>query len=114
MPGESRIPRLLGDAAAARSLKLLPVDGYVLSRVDGKASERELAALTGLPDGQVRTSLEKLESMSVITFAPPPPPPAPLALPPNAGVPPTANRRSSPPPGPMRAPTRTARCADVP
>ncbi len=86
-----KIPRLIGDAGAARSLPLAAVDGFVLSRIDGKASEKELSGLTGLSLDQVRASLEKLASLQVITLlgkavtpAPPPAPPAPS--PPTPGV----------------------------
>jgi curved DNA-binding protein CbpA len=91
LAAESRIPKLLteGNAGAVRSLPLAPVDGFVLSRIDGRASERELASLTGLPEAQVRSSLDKLESLKVISFAPattgttsavsPPPRPNPAA-----------------------------------
>jgi curved DNA-binding protein CbpA len=70
----SRIPRVIMEASALRSLPLLAADGFVLSRIDGRASERELAALTGLPEMQIRTSLDKLLSLKAIAFGPPPAP----------------------------------------
>jgi tetratricopeptide (TPR) repeat protein len=73
-----RIPRVVAEASALRSLPLGAADGFVLSRIDGKASERELASLTGLPATQIHSSLEKLLSLKAIAFGPPPalPPPA--------------------------------------
>jgi curved DNA-binding protein CbpA len=75
----SRIPRVVIEASALRSLPLGAADGFVLSRIDGRASERELAGLTGLPEMQIRTSIEKLLSLKAIAFGPPPalPPPKP-------------------------------------
>jgi len=49
-------------------LPLDAADGFVLSRVDGVATERELADLTGLPESQIHKSLEKLASLKVIDF----------------------------------------------
>jgi hypothetical protein len=101
LPEEPKIPRLTGTARAS-GLPLTAVDGFVLSRVDGKTTEPELVALTGLSAKQVRGALEKLVGLQVITLAPkadskssvrataepvagpvgtppPPPPPAPEA-----------------------------------
>ena len=74
MAEASRIPRVVVEASAARSLPLGAADGFVLSRIDGKASEKELVSLTGLPDSQIRASLEKLLALKVISFSAAPPP----------------------------------------
>lgn len=94
MDDELRIPKLIGSGAAMHSLPLAAVDGFVLSRIDGRATEKELSGLTGLPEAQVRSSLEKLESLRVITFAsktvtPAPPPvssPSPVPVPLPSGI----------------------------
>jgi curved DNA-binding protein CbpA len=50
-------------------MSLSATDGFVLSRVDGSLSERDLAASMGLPAEQVLAALAKLESLGLITFA---------------------------------------------
>jgi tetratricopeptide (TPR) repeat protein len=74
-----RIPRVIIDASAMRKLPLGAADGFVLSRIDGRTSEKELAGLTGLPESQIRASLEKLFALKAIDFngaaAPVPPKP---------------------------------------
>ncbi|HEX7601589.1 MAG TPA: J domain-containing protein, partial [Polyangiaceae bacterium] len=71
---------------------LSPVDGFVLSRIDGSVSDRDLLALTGLPDEQVHASLAKLEREGLIAFSDgkppllPPPSPVHRAGPPAAAV----------------------------
>ena len=73
---------------------LSPVDGFVLSRIDGSVSDRDLLALTGLPDEQVHASLAKLEREGLIAFGDgkPPllPPPAPAPAPTPRAEPPRA------------------------
>jgi curved DNA-binding protein CbpA len=103
---EPRIPKLIGSAGAVHTLPLAAVDGFVLSRIDGKASDRELSALTGLSVDQVRSSLEKLESLHVITLlskgVTPVPPVSPSPAPTSA-KPRSADSKqpapASPPPG---------------
>jgi DnaJ domain len=68
LPDEPKIPKLTGTADAA-ALRLSAVEGFVLSRIDGKANESELAGLTGLNATQVRGAIEKLVSLKVITLA---------------------------------------------
>jgi curved DNA-binding protein CbpA len=105
----TRIPKVVmhGRSAEMRSLPLSPVDGFVLSRIDGRLSEQELSTLTGLPADQVQASLEKLVSLRVVEFAGAPIAPAmtgaPIA-PATTGAPvqarPTPSRQ--PPPEPVR------------
>ncbi len=71
MAEEKRVPRVIVDSTAFHKLPLGAADGFVLSRIDGRVSERELAALTGLPDMQIRTSIDKLLGLKVIAFGPP-------------------------------------------
>jgi curved DNA-binding protein CbpA len=70
---EPKIPRVVVPASALSSLRLSAVEGFILSRIDGRAAENELASLTGLPEGQVRSTLEKLESLHVIARVTGPP-----------------------------------------
>jgi DnaJ-domain-containing protein 1 len=75
-----KVPRLL-PGVDIRKFKLDPMDGFLLTRIDGKLGPKELARETGLPDFSVARALEKLEKLGVIEVAdpsaPPPPPPAP-------------------------------------
>jgi tetratricopeptide (TPR) repeat protein len=88
---------------------LTPVDGYVLSRIDGTLSAREVMQLIPLPAEEVQRSLFGLLSTGVVEYlmdvppkpAPPQPPPSarkrvrrPAPAPPAAGAPPA----SAPPP----------------
>jgi curved DNA-binding protein CbpA len=83
----ARTPKLVKGRANVRDVPLSPMDGFVLSRIDGLSNEQELIAVTGLSDEQVKASLVKLETFGVVTFdgtsspdvAPLPPPPAPPA-----------------------------------
>ncbi len=118
MAGDSsRVPRLV--ARPDSNLPLSPVDGFVLSRIDGRLSERELATLTGLTTAQVSGSLDKLSSLRVIDFGdsmePPPrpehspsaapsPSPSPSPFPPLSAAP---ERLSGPPASPLPPPPRT-------
>ena len=51
-----------------RSAPLAPADGFVLSRVDGIATEKDILATTGLAEDQVQASLAKLEALGLISF----------------------------------------------
>ncbi len=82
MPDDSRIPRVIVDASVMRTLPLSAADGFVLSRIDGQASERDLANQTGLPPMQIQSSLDKLLNLKAITFAKVP---APVASKPSLG-----------------------------
>jgi hypothetical protein len=76
LPDEPKIPKLSGVANPA-ALRLSSVEGFVLSRIDGKANESELAGLTGLNETQIRSALDKLVSLQVITFVSKEPAPVP-------------------------------------
>jgi len=76
-----RTPKPASDGRDVRNAPLSPADGFVLSRVDGVANEKDIVAHTGLPDEQVRASLAKLESLTLITFDPPTQSSAPGPLP---------------------------------
>jgi tetratricopeptide (TPR) repeat protein len=62
-----RRPRLL-DGIDLRSLPLTPEDAFVLSRVDGSASEDDIAMATGLDIGVVKTALEKLAKLGALRY----------------------------------------------
>jgi tetratricopeptide (TPR) repeat protein len=64
----ARTPKVMTDRADVRGIPLSPVDGFVLSRIDGASDEHEIIAVTGLPPEQVQASLAKLESLGVIMF----------------------------------------------
>jgi len=101
------------DRQEARSTPLSPADGFVLSRVDGKATDRDIAQRTGLDPTQVEISLARLEAFGFITFERPGASPAEAAtetrasahtpvLPPLA-APAAATAPAPRPSGPIRA-----------
>ena len=65
-----RIPKVIAKPAPheLRRMPLTPVDGFVLSRVDGQASEDDIVLETGLPVDQVRASLDRLASLSLVSL----------------------------------------------
>jgi curved DNA-binding protein CbpA/Tfp pilus assembly protein PilF len=63
-----QVPKLAGAGVDLRTLPLEPVDGFVLSRVDGRASLKELSTLTGVPIEGVSRSIEKLIGLGVVSF----------------------------------------------
>lgn len=75
-----KVPRLL-PGVDIRKFKLDPMDGFLLTRINGKLDPRALSLETGLPDFSVARALEKLEKLGVIEIvdpnAPPPAPPPP-------------------------------------
>lgn len=66
----SRIPFVLAMPAPdeLRRLPLTPVDGFVLSRLDGHTTEEEIALATGLSPDQVRESLERLAHLALVSL----------------------------------------------
>jgi curved DNA-binding protein CbpA len=96
-----RVPTLSSDPLLRfQKLTLSPTDGFVLSRVDGTASAREMMQMIPLPAEEVEKSLFGLLSTGVIEYtisarrgrapAPsaPPPAPAPPLQPATAAAPP--------------------------
>src|SRR6185295_18008917 len=77
-----KFPRLVAHVDV-RQFKLDAMDGFLMTRIDGKLGKKELARDTGLPEFQVEKTLEKLEKLGVIEVidpsapvsAPVPPPP---------------------------------------
>jgi len=82
-------------------ISLSPIDGYVLSRVDGTLSAREVMQITPLPPEDVQRSLFGLLSTGVLEFLPVPP----KAKPPVQTGPPKVGLH---PPPPSRMPARYA------
>ncbi len=64
-----------------RTLPLDPTDGFVLTRVDGKTTIREISQTTGIAEFSVTSSVDKLKGLGVLEIvdanAPPAPAPAP-------------------------------------
>jgi hypothetical protein len=77
-----KLPRLVANIDV-RQFKLDPMDGFLLTRIDGRLGPKELARETGLPEFQVVKTLEKLEKLKVIElFDPTAPVVAPAPAPP--------------------------------
>jgi curved DNA-binding protein CbpA len=93
----SRVPKPAG-GIDVRKLPLDPVDGFVLSRVDGRTSIRELSAVTGIPEDGVTKSIAKLHSLGAIVIEGLLPPPAPAPSRPPSVAPAPPPRAPSPPP----------------
>ena len=71
-------PMALPPGKQLSTFPLSPVDGFVLSRIDGSVSDLDLLSLTGLDSAQVQASLAKLEREGLIAFGDGKPP---LSLP---------------------------------
>jgi curved DNA-binding protein CbpA len=78
-----RVPRLVAHVDV-RKFKLDPMDGFLLTRIDGRLGMKALARETGLPEFSVERALEKLEKLGVIENIDPNAPPPPAQLPPPA------------------------------
>jgi len=63
----SRLPRLV-EGIDLRSLPIGPAEAFVLSRVDGVASELEIAELAGVDVAAVAATLEELSQLGAIWF----------------------------------------------
>jgi curved DNA-binding protein CbpA len=76
-----KVPRLVAHIDV-RQFKLDAMDGFLLTRIDGRLGKKQLAQDTGLPEFQVEKTLEKLTKLGVVEIvdpnapvaAPPPPP----------------------------------------
>jgi curved DNA-binding protein CbpA len=80
-----------------QSYPLAPVDGFVLSRIDGTLTVDDIVNLTGLDPATVSASLQKLASLELVELGPRPPPPR--SVPPTGG--PVRERSPSIPPRPV-------------
>ena len=63
-----KIPRLVA-GLDVKALPLTPIEGFVLSRIDGTASVGDIADLTIQDPGEVRSILSRLERLSAIEWA---------------------------------------------
>ncbi len=94
-----------------QKITLTPADGYVLSRIDGTLSARELLQVIPLAPEDTMRSLFGLLSTGVVEFLPlPPKPPAkpdtrPVGQPAKAGAAPFPAAPAVPVPAPMPAPS---------
>lgn len=64
-----------------QKITLTPADGYVLSRIDGTLSAREVLELIPLPESETQRSLFGLLSTGIVEFQPGPPKPRAAAEP---------------------------------
>jgi tetratricopeptide (TPR) repeat protein len=76
-----KVPRLVAHVDV-RQFKLDAMDGFLLTRIDGRLGKKQLAQDTGLPEFQVEKTLEKLQKLGVVEIVDPSAPAA--ALPPPA------------------------------
>ncbi|MDB4939382.1 MAG: Tetratricopeptide repeat protein [Labilithrix sp.] len=60
-----KVPRLVANIDV-RQFKLDAMDGFLLTRIDGRLHKKQLAQDTGLPEFQIEKTLEKLEKLGVI------------------------------------------------
>lgn len=75
-----KVPRLV-EGVDIRKFKLDPMDGFLMTRIDGKLGAKDLARETGLPDFSVDRALEKLEKLGIIERVEPGAPPTKKAEP---------------------------------
>jgi hypothetical protein len=106
----------------SQPLAFTPADGFVLSRVDGNVTARELIDLIPLPPEETERSLLGLVCTGVLAYAsrrppvrrappparPPDPPPRKAGAPPPTPPPPPAARQPAPPPAAEAAPRPAA------
>jgi len=100
MPQEDpKIPKPLPLPAgkSVQSYPLAPVDGFVLSRIDGTLSIAEIVTLTGLDNVAVTASVDKLVGLGLVEMKARPAPPRSMP-PPRGSVP---SRSPSIPPHPV-------------
>jgi hypothetical protein len=64
----SRVPKLVAGVGDLRSLPLAPVDGFILSRINGTLTADDIAVTCGLGADAVGASLDKLKSLGVIEW----------------------------------------------
>jgi len=78
-----KVPRLVANIDV-RKFRLDAMDGFLLTRIDGRLGKKQLAQDTGLPEFQIDKTIEKLEKLGVVELIDPtaaatnalPPPPA--------------------------------------
>lgn len=65
--GKPNIPRVV-QGTDLRSLPIGPLEGFVLTRIDGGLSIPALADMTGQPEEQVRAAVDKLVSLGAVEW----------------------------------------------
>ncbi len=93
-----RVPRPV-PGCDIKSLPLRPDEAYLLSRIDGVVSERELSLITGLSQAEVTTALDRLFVLGAIDFNEPKAPVSRRAGPsvvPSSGVVPSRGNEAPP------------------
>src|SRR6185436_3893423 len=85
-------------------ISLTPSDGFILSRIDGTLSAREIIQLSPTPAEETERSLFGLLCTGVIEYLPLPPKPKPAPAPRRAA--PAVVEVVAPPPAPAKAPPR--------
>jgi len=65
-----KVPRLVA-SIDIRKFRLDAMDGFLLTRIDGRLGKKQLAQDTGLPEFQVEKTLEKLEKLGVVELIDP-------------------------------------------
>lgn len=95
----SRTPNLVAlPPGKIGSLPLSPVEGFILSRIDGATNERDLVAITGLEALTVSAALDKLAAVGAVTFGAD----SPSGPPRDGPVPPVAEASPASPTPPTR------------
>ena len=98
-----------------QKLTLSPADGFVLSRVDGVTSAREVVQMIPLPAEQTQKSLLGLLSTGVVEYAGVRRPrDASAPAPPASTAPPPPTSPAAPPPSPAPAPPPASAAAPTP
>lgn len=64
---EGQLPRLV-DGVDMRKLPIGPEEAFVLTRIDGRSSEADIAAATGLDGGRVHQSLVRLVELGAVRY----------------------------------------------
>jgi len=109
---DQRVPELVG-GIDVRTLPLTAIDGFVLSRIDGRSTGSEIIAMTGLGGEQVEEILTRLVALGAVRFrgevaSQPPRDPAPRTFPPprDVGAPSLPPARPTVPPRSATLPPR--------
>ncbi len=58
----------LPPGTSLQSFPLGPVEGFILSRIDGSSTDADIVAVTGLDATTVQAALEKLSSLGIISY----------------------------------------------
>jgi tetratricopeptide (TPR) repeat protein len=90
----TRTPKLLSSNTDARAFRLSAPEGFLLSCIDGRTTETDLALVTGKTLEEIRGSLSKLETLGLIAIE-------------EAPVIPRASAFPRPPPGPVASSAST-------